>query len=247
MEDDLAVPIAAFGEDIPSGDFELQAPTDFLVENKWILDLEEAPPSQFPNPIGSSMQETLGSKRFVVPLILDKRLYALLALKKGSRVKRLGFEDIDLLRTAGQQLATHLAQYLAAQRLAASAKFEAYGQWTAFILHDLRNLIAQQSLLVRNLETHGQDPSFVQDAVTTVASCVDKMNDLVDQLSDRSAADSLPFDLSENRAGRRRPVQGVLTSTRTRVQSSECASCWTEGSVRFCAHESHQKRPGSYG
>ncbi len=49
-------------------------------------------------------------------------------------------------------------------------------------MHDLKNVIAQLSLVVTNAEKHKGNPAFVDDAIQTVDHSVVKMNKLLKQL-----------------------------------------------------------------
>ena len=66
--------------------------------------------------------------------------------------------------------------------LAESQQFEAYNKLTAFLMHDLNNLIAQQSLIVANAEKHKRNPEFVDDAIRTISNSVDRMKSVMAQL-----------------------------------------------------------------
>ena len=92
------------------------------------------------------------------------------------------WEDTDLLKTVGRQVASYLAQHQAAQALAQARQFDAYHRLTAFIMHDLKNLIAQQSLVVKNAARHKNNPAFIEDVIRTVDNSVTRMNQLLDQL-----------------------------------------------------------------
>jgi len=96
---------------------------------------------------------------------------------------KLTWEDIDLLKTAGRQVASYLAQQEAAQALAEARQFDAYHRLTAFIMHDLKNLIAQQSLVVKNAARHKHNPAFIEDVIRTVDNSVTRMSQLLDQLN----------------------------------------------------------------
>jgi putative PEP-CTERM system histidine kinase len=50
-------------------------------------------------------------------------------------------------------------------------------------MHDLNNLIAQQSLVVKNAEKFRHDPQFVDDTINTIAHSVTRMRRLMEQLS----------------------------------------------------------------
>ncbi len=94
----------------------------------------------------------------------------------------INWEDHDLLKTAGQQLANHLALMDTSDELANARQFETYNRLSAFIVHDLKNLVAQLSLVVKNSEKHKNNPEFITDAMETLTHSVEKMNRLVSQL-----------------------------------------------------------------
>jgi putative PEP-CTERM system histidine kinase len=53
---------------------------------------------------------------------------------------------------------------------------------SAFVVHDLKNLVAQLSLLLRNAERHRDNPQFQRDMLETVEHVVERMNGLMLQL-----------------------------------------------------------------
>jgi putative PEP-CTERM system histidine kinase len=53
---------------------------------------------------------------------------------------------------------------------------------TTFLMHDLKNLIAQQDLVVANAQRFRHRPEFIDDAITTVKSGVERMRKVLDQL-----------------------------------------------------------------
>jgi putative PEP-CTERM system histidine kinase len=88
-------------------------------------------------------------------------------------------------------VATHIAQHEADRRLAESRQFEAYHRLTAFVMHDLKNLAAQLSLIVSNAERHKRNPEFVDDAISTVAHSTERMQRLIEQLQGREQRSQL--------------------------------------------------------
>jgi putative PEP-CTERM system histidine kinase len=121
-------------------------------------------------------------RELVVPLLLGPRLSGFIVLLHGTHTKKLDYEDRDLLKTVGRQLATHLARQESDARLSESRQFEAYNRLTAFIMHDIKNLVAQLSLVVSNADKHRHNPEFVDDMVDTVQNSVARMNRLMNQL-----------------------------------------------------------------
>jgi signal transduction histidine kinase len=66
-----------------------------------------------------------------------------------------------------------------ARRRSNAQRFEEFNRRFAFILHDIKNLVSQLSLLARNAERHADNPEFRADMVATLKSSVGKMNDLL--------------------------------------------------------------------
>jgi len=53
---------------------------------------------------------------------------------------------------------------------------------SAFVVHDLKNLVAQLALVVKNAERHRDNPEFQRDMLETVEHAVGRMNQLMLQL-----------------------------------------------------------------
>ena len=118
-----------------------------------------------------------------VPLIHGERLFGLILLAAPEYRRVLDWEDFDLLRTAGRQAASSLAEAHGQEALSNAQRFEEFNRRFAFILHDIKNLVSQLSLLSRNAERHADNPEFRADMVATLRSSVGKMNELLARLS----------------------------------------------------------------
>ena len=158
--------------------------TAFLEERRWTINLSQARrnPDSHPGLSLPAWTDDLGTEALVVPLFNRDQLYGVAALLNPNRVGRLSYEDIDLLRIAGMQVAAVLAQAEADRLITESRQFEAFNRFAAFIMHDLKNVIAQQSLVVRNAARYRDDPAFIDDALDTVANSVERMQRLLEQL-----------------------------------------------------------------
>ena len=53
---------------------------------------------------------------------------------------------------------------------------------SAFVVHDLKNIIAQLSLMLKNAERHRDNPEFQKDMLMTVEHSVERMRQLMMQL-----------------------------------------------------------------
>jgi len=178
------VPEARLNMPTPAG---LKLPTrapalEFMRERRWIYDLDQ------PAPLGDEQLRappeltSLPRAWLVAPLVLEDRLIGFAVLAQARARRAFDWEDIDLLRAAGSQVASTLAQAADAQRLAEARQFEGFNQLTAFLMHDLKNVAAQQSLLLQNAERHKHNPAFVEDMLATVANSVRRISLLLDQL-----------------------------------------------------------------
>jgi putative PEP-CTERM system histidine kinase len=73
---------------------------------------------------------------------------------------------------------------LALEQLTAQRQFEAYNKLSAFVMHDLKNLLAQQALLVDNARRFRDRPEFMADVISTVDNGVQRMRRLLRQLGE---------------------------------------------------------------
>jgi putative PEP-CTERM system histidine kinase len=156
----------------------------FLQARDWVIDLDEVDetPEVYEGLKLPEWLKELPRAWLVVPLMLEERLAGFMVLAASRAPRRLHWEDSDLLKTAGRQAASHLAQYEASEALVVARQFEAFHQLSAFVVHDLKNLIAQLSLLVANAGKYKRNPLFMDDVISTVENAVGRMNRLLTQL-----------------------------------------------------------------
>lgn len=131
----------------------------------------------------------------VLPLLTEKKLLGFIILTKPPRDATLTWEDLDLLKTVGRQVASYLDRHEAAEQLAQSKQFDAFNKLTAFIMHDLKNLIAQQALVVENAAKHKENPAFVEDAIKTIDNSVTRMSNLLRKLQRQETSEIRSLEL----------------------------------------------------
>ncbi len=159
----------------------------FLRERRWIIDLAEfrAGDARYGDLAMPDWFDALDSAWAVIPLFQQETLTGFLLLCRPGANSEITWEDRDLLKTLGRQLAGYLGQHESAQALSQARQFEAFNQLTAFLMHDLKNLIAQQSLVVRNSDKHKHNPEFIDDAMLTIGNSVRRMERLLEHLQRR--------------------------------------------------------------
>jgi putative PEP-CTERM system histidine kinase len=124
----------------------------------------------------------------IVPLLHIDQLAGFVVLQQSLARRSLNWEDFDLLRTVGRQAASYIAEQSSQAALAEAQKFDEFNRRFAFIMHDIKNLVSQLSLVARNAERHADNPEFRADMVATLQSSVGKMNDLLARLSQHNTA-----------------------------------------------------------
>ncbi|MBL4566967.1 MAG: PEP-CTERM system histidine kinase PrsK [Porticoccus sp.] len=170
----------------------LSSLTAFMARTQWVIDFDEykRDPDLYE---GLEMPDWLLSVPnawLIAPLMFKGACIGFILVKRSELQATINWEDRDLLKTAGQQAASHLAQYQVDQALIQSRQFEAFNRLSAYIVHDLKNILAQQSLIVTNAEKHKHKPEFIDDVVATVKNSVARMTGLMAQMrsGERGAA-----------------------------------------------------------
>ena len=168
----------------------------FMATREWLIDLDEYErDTELYNNISiPEWLEQMPNAWLVVPLIVHVHLIGFIVLARSPAQFNFNWEDSDLIKTAGRQAAVHLAQLEASRALAEAKQFEVCNRLSAYVMHDLKNLIAQLSLVVTNAEKHRNNPLFMKDAITTVNNSVQKMNRLLAHLR----SDSMQVKSAEN-------------------------------------------------
>lgn len=162
----------------------------FLREYHWIVDLQQyaREPTHY---VGLSLPEWLYDvprARLIIPLLEeDQSLLGFVLLATPRSQYHLTWEDFDLLKTVGRQVGGFLSQQENNLALTQARQFEAFNRMTAYLMHDLKNIMAQQSLIVKNAQKHKNNPEFVEDMVATVDSSVARMKSLLQQLQNPGA------------------------------------------------------------
>jgi len=99
----------------------------------------------------------------------------------------LNWELRDYLSAVSAQVSNFLFHHEAAKEVAENAQFAAFTRMSAFVLHDLKNVLAQISLILCNAEQHKDNPEFIDDTFETLGHTKARMEKMLRQLSDKNA------------------------------------------------------------
>jgi putative PEP-CTERM system histidine kinase len=157
----------------------------FLESKQWVINLEELAthPDHYPG-LAELPHWLLTAARpwLVLPLVHMERLYGVMILGRPRVSRQLAWEDFDLLKTVTRQAASYLAEQDTSEALAAARQFEAFNKRFAFVIHDIKNLASQLSLILSNAEKHRGNVQFQNDMIETVRQSVEKINRMLKQL-----------------------------------------------------------------
>jgi putative PEP-CTERM system histidine kinase len=156
----------------------------FLHRTGWLVDVTELA-SQCDRYAGLRLPEWMKdftTAWLIVPLPSRDSLIGFAVLAKPRTPVEVNWEVRDLFKTAARQAASFLGHVRATQALVETKQFDAFNRMSAFVVHDLKNLVAQLSLMLRNAERHASNPDFQKDMLDTTQHVVDRMNRLLLQL-----------------------------------------------------------------
>tara|TARA_B100000749_G_scaffold221383_2_gene176465 strand:+ start:14 stop:1162 length:1149 start_codon:yes stop_codon:yes gene_type:complete len=181
------------------GDSEL---VQFFRDREWIVDLHEYQSDpvtynllEIPDAITKTPDGWL-----IIPLYLGNELYGMALVGNPYARVELNWENFDLIKVVARQTCNLLAQADAQNRLSRAMQFEAVSKASAFMVHDLKTVIAQLSLLVKNAPKHRNNPAFIDDMINTTEHAVRKMSNLVEHIRKPSEDDDsklVPINLTE--------------------------------------------------
>ncbi len=157
----------------------------FFEESQFILDLDDLRPGRQDGiPADACPAWLLADEASwaLIPLLHYERLVGVVLLARPPMARQLDWEDFDLLRVVGRQLASYLAEQTSQDALGEAQRFDEFNRRIAFVMHDIKNLASQLSLLARNAEKHADNPAFRTDMILTLRNSTDKLQSLLDRL-----------------------------------------------------------------
>ncbi len=162
-----------------------QAGVQFYAETQFILDLDHWRDGRREGIPAAAVPEWLAADAdawAIVPLLHYERLLGVVVLARPPHARTLDWEDFDLLRVIGRQLASYLAEEASQDALGEAQRFDEFNRRIAFVMHDIKNLASQLSLLARNAERHADKAEFRADMLVTLKNSTDKLNTLLARL-----------------------------------------------------------------
>ncbi|EKV32766.1 Multi-sensor Signal Transduction Histidine Kinase [Caenispirillum salinarum AK4] len=154
----------------------------FMRRRHWVVDLDEM--RRRPALYGFEPPAWLAEADawLVVPLVLRGEVLGMVVVA-APRVRRpLTWEDFDILKTVSRHAAATLATERALNDLSDARRLEAFSKRTAFLVHDVKNVVSQLDLMLKNADRFGHEPEFQKDMLETTAGAVEKLRKLLAEL-----------------------------------------------------------------
>ena len=165
---------------------------NYFKNNEWVINLKEYMLDPTKYDLIEIPDDILLQKEpwLLIPLGLGDNIIGIVLLSDPIASLDLNWENYDLLKIVSQQACSYLEQSDSQERLGAAKQFEAVNQTSAFLVHDIKTIIAQLSLLVKNAERHKTNPDFIEDMIRTTSHTVEKMEHLLQQIHSPTQDDS---------------------------------------------------------
>ncbi len=148
----------------------------FLEERKSVVAASDLPD------IGLRQRNFLdeNSVAFIIPLFQTNTMEGFVILGRPvSSGETYDDEDMDLMTTLGRQTVSAILNLRLADQLLKAKEMEAVGKLSAFMLHDLKNLVSGLALLVDNAKLFMDNPEFQADMLDNLSGTVSKMKSLI--------------------------------------------------------------------
>lgn len=160
--------------------------------------------------IKRTMSVEKGNPRYCVPMWAGSKLLGVISLDDRVRWEPLGLEELELLGTVGEQAATSIQNLELVDRLQEARELEALRKFSAFFVHDLKNITTKLSMTLQNFPDYYDNPEFRKDALSLFHQSVDKLKVLSGRMAQLREAPSINPKLEE--------LEKVVTSSLSEIE-----------------------------
>lgn len=192
----------------------------FLGRDKAVVNLEEY--RSFPGRYGAialpDWLQSMPHAWLIVPLIVGDNMIGFVVLLRSRSPLDANWEVHDLLKTASRQAASFLGQMVATESLLEARKFDAFNRMSAFVVHDLKNIVTQLSLMMKNAKRLHANPEFQQDMLDTVDNSLEKMRQLMAQLREGTTPAGTAFGVDLSAVSRRIEAHAISRGRRLELR-----------------------------
>lgn len=189
----------------------------FMTARAWVVSIAEANEEIAAEDVRFFRENRIS---FVVPLFGNDRLEGFIVLGPPVDSNEVYiYEDFDLMKTIASQASMAILHQRLSEQITQAREIEAIGNVATFVVHDLKNLVSNLSLIVENSTRHIHNPDFQGDMLKSLGNTVEKMQKLIKKLKNLGMQGSVNkqpvdvLDLAERTA--QLVVGNVITVTGT--------------------------------
>lgn len=193
LENSHTLSVASLHINDPDTEASIQEYAPYLLkyfkQKSWIIDFDEmaSKPEIYEDLENRNAMILHFPFQLVVPVYKEQELWGMVCLNaKNAEVRSLNWEIRDYLLAVTEQTAHFVFQAESAHALSENAKFAAFNRMSAFVVHDLKNVLAQVNLLLANAKQHKSNPEFIDDTFETLEHTKARMDNMLKQLMDKS-------------------------------------------------------------
>lgn len=121
----------------------------------------------------------------IVPLQGLNSLVGFIVLANPLVFRSINWEDRDLLITAAKQISSYLTVLMTSEALAQTKQFEVFTRLSAYMVHDLKNIVSELEMVSRNSRKYMNNQEFVEDAFHTVDNAAVDIKRLLEHLRNK--------------------------------------------------------------
>lgn len=168
----------------------------YLADGKWVFRSADNNPE-----IGEEDRYFLSHHgvTYMAPLLFKEKLEGFIILGPQVNPEEIvTYEDYDLMKVLAHQAGSVLIGQRLSKELSAQRAMATIGKFSAFVIHDLKNLVSVLDMTATNAKDFIDDPDFQTDLLGTLSGSVEKMKILIARLKDlqeRRALAKKPCDL----------------------------------------------------
>ncbi len=160
----------------------------FLKQKSWLIDLHELQVKP-ENYIGLDIElhEISATQyQFILPIYRNSELWGIAVLfTQSGIVRKLNWELRDYFNAVLAQVSNYVLHCEASREVAENMQFSAFNRMSAFVVHDLKNVMAQVELILCNAQQHKSNPDFIDDTFETLKFTQSRMQNMLKQLTEK--------------------------------------------------------------
>ncbi|WP_371194249.1 XrtA/PEP-CTERM system histidine kinase PrsK [Glaciecola sp. SC05] len=161
---------------------------EFCQQKHWVIDFDELKTKPDLYEEMQQREKFMGkfTYQLAVPIYQHEALWGIVFMRALEPDKKsLNWELRDYLSALTDQITNFIFHSESSKALAENAQFAAFNRMSAFVVHDLKNVLAQINLILSNAQQHKSNPEFIDDTFETLEYTQERMDKMLKQLTNK--------------------------------------------------------------